>query len=71
LKTLWIHTPILYHTKAIDYFDFTYEELFKTVEELVDKDKVKLGKYTFIVKRREFKEIYPDNFSSGIKLLSE
>jgi hypothetical protein len=57
--------------KALDYFDFTYAELFKAVEELVNKDKVKLGEYTLIVKRREFKEIYRDSFFSGIQLLSE
>ena len=58
-------------TKALDYFDFTYAELFKAVEELVNKDKVKLGAYTLIVKRREFKDIHRDNFFSGIQLLSE
>jgi hypothetical protein len=47
--------------KALDYFDFTFAELFKAVEELVNKDNVKLGEYTVIVKRREFKDIHPEN----------
>jgi len=57
--------------KPLDYFDFTYAELFKAVEELVNKDRVKLGEYTVIVKRREFKDIHRDNFFSGFKPLSE
>jgi hypothetical protein len=51
--------------------ELTYAEIFRAAEELVNKDKVKLGKYTFIVKRREFKDIHRDNFSSGFRPLSE
>jgi hypothetical protein len=57
--------------KTLDYFDFTYAELFKAVEELENKDKVKLGEYTVVVKGREFKDIHRDVFFMRLILLSE
>ncbi|MHC5077330.1 MAG: hypothetical protein ACYTFM_13025 [Planctomycetota bacterium] len=57
--------------KALDYFGFTYAELFKAVEELLNKDEVKLGEYTVVVKRREFKDIHRDDFFLRLTPLSE